>query len=266
MAKEQKRLTKRREAQARIDELFSQARHVNVIHYSCESFYDRPGNTSPRITSIAVRNLDSGQTHSFSIHQVAETRGIDLDAITTYYDKLEREMLDSFYDYVRQRPNHRWLHWNMRDVNYGFAAIEHRYRVLGGEPVVIHENDKHDLARILIARYGPAYAGHPRMLNLVKLNHITDRDALSGESEAAAFDGQEYAKLHLSTLRKVDVISNIAEREWNGTLKTNSTWREEYGTTLAGLVHAATDHPVFKVLGAIGVVATIVQLVLLMVR
>jgi len=38
-----------------------------VIHYSCESFYDRPNGASPRITSIAVRKLDSGQTLSFSI-------------------------------------------------------------------------------------------------------------------------------------------------------------------------------------------------------
>ena len=30
-----------------------------------ESFYDRPNGASPRITSIAVRQLDSGNTLSF---------------------------------------------------------------------------------------------------------------------------------------------------------------------------------------------------------
>jgi hypothetical protein len=31
----------------------------------------------------------------------------------------------------------KYLHWNMRDINYGFAAIEHRHRVLDGSPVIV---------------------------------------------------------------------------------------------------------------------------------
>ena len=41
-----------------IDQLFADAENVWVIHYSCESFYDRTDSRSPRITSLAVRKLD----------------------------------------------------------------------------------------------------------------------------------------------------------------------------------------------------------------
>lgn len=43
-----------------IDRLFADAANVWVIHYSCESFYDRTDGRSPGITSIAVRKLDAG--------------------------------------------------------------------------------------------------------------------------------------------------------------------------------------------------------------
>jgi hypothetical protein len=33
----------------------------------------------------------------------------------------------------------KYVHWNMRDVNYGFQAIEHRFRVLGGEPYIVED-------------------------------------------------------------------------------------------------------------------------------
>lgn len=99
----------------------------------------------------------------------------------------------------------------MRDVNYGFQVIEHRYRVLGGEPFEIQEDRKFDLARELITLYGVGYIGHPRFENLVKKNKITNRDFLTGAEEASAFDNRDYVRLHQSTLRKVDIILNVAD-------------------------------------------------------
>jgi hypothetical protein len=111
-----------------------------IIHYSCESFYDRPEGRSPRITSIAVRKLDTGQTLSFSIHQMAEERHIPFAEIELHYDGLERGMLDRFYAHIGAHRGMKYVHWNMRDINYGFPAIEHRYRVLGGEPVIVDDD------------------------------------------------------------------------------------------------------------------------------
>lgn len=81
--------TRQFESWAIIDKLFASPSNVWVIHYSCESFYGRPEGRSPRVTSIAVRNLGSGQTTSFSIHKAAERQGVAVASIDTSYDELE---------------------------------------------------------------------------------------------------------------------------------------------------------------------------------
>lgn len=129
------RIQMRKRAKRQLSDLFNRADQVIIIHYSCESFYDRPDGSSPRITSIAVRNLASGQTTSFSIHQMAERKRYPKDIIEKKYNELEKVMLDEFYKYVYSHSTHIWLHWNMRDMYYGFHAIAHRYKVLGGTPL-----------------------------------------------------------------------------------------------------------------------------------
>lgn len=64
-----RRLRSRKEILRRLRDIDDRKNHVVVVHYSCESFYDRPDGSTPRVTSIAVRNLGSGQTESFSISQ-----------------------------------------------------------------------------------------------------------------------------------------------------------------------------------------------------
>ena len=151
------------------------------------------------------------------------------DQIEAHYDELERQMLDAFYVHVGGHRGMKYLHWNMRDINYGFAAIEHRYRVLGGTPVVVDDDRKLDLARLLIDIFGVGYTGHPRLETLLAQNSIKPRDFLTGPQEAEAFDNRNYVGLHQSTLRKVDVIANIAERAHDRNLKTSTTWWEMHG-------------------------------------
>lgn len=229
------RIQKRKKALNTISELMKHPESVIVIHYSCESFYDRPDGSSPRVTSIAVRNLATGQTTSFSIHQMAERKKVPLDKISENYDELEKLMLEKFYDYANSHITHKWLHWNMRDINYGFPAISHRYQVLGGESKEIHESSLVDLARLITALYGVGYIGHPRLEKLVEKNKITAKDFLTGAEEAVAFNNKEYVKLHQSTLRKVDILANIIERADNNSLKTNSTWKDRYGNYLEAI-------------------------------
>jgi hypothetical protein len=220
-----------------IDSLAKDAENTSIIHYSCESFYDRPDGASPRITSIAVRNLLTGQTLSFSIHQMAEREDVPFDQIEASYDVLEKKMLGAFYDYVGSHKGVKYLHWNMRDANYGFAAIDHRFKVLGGKPVVIDDNKKYDLARILIDIYGTGYTGHPRLTTLLAQNHISPLFFLSGADEAAAFENKNFVGLHQSTLSKVDVLNNIFQRVHDRQLKTKTTWWEMRG----GKVKAVLD-------------------------
>lgn len=252
-----KYLQRRHKARRIIDDMFERAGQVNVIHYSCESFYDRADGSSPRITSIAVRNLDSGQTKSFSIHQMAERNRYSAAQLESHYDELEGEMLTEFFQFASNHAGYWWLHWNMRDINYGFAAIEHRCRVLGCNPVVIPESQRFDLARLLIDLFGTRYASHPRLEKLVEKNRMSTQQFLSGAEEAKAFQNREYVKLHQSTLKKVDVLANVAQRTWNVSLKTEASWRDQYGSPLIGVIEYATDHWLFKLLGLIGIIITV---------
>ncbi|MHB1413679.1 MAG: hypothetical protein ACYC1C_00350 [Chloroflexota bacterium] len=262
MAGAKSRLETRNEARKALDALFREPGRVEIVHYSCESFYDRVDGRSPRITSIAVRNVASLQTMSFSIHQVAERRGVGFGEIEEHYDELEARMLEEFYACVRTRAQSKWAHWNMRDINYGFLALEHRLRVLGGTPEHISESNLVDIARLLIDIYGPQYAPNPRLENAMTINNISSRHFLSGAEEAQAFESKEYVKLHQSTLKKVDVIQHLAERAWYGTLKTKASWQDQYGTKIGGIVEAATDHWAYKGLGFLGIVGSLIALAL----
>lgn len=252
MGRELKRLKRRRELIQRMDEILDRASTTLVVHYSCESFDNRPEGRTPRVTSIAVRNYASGQTDSFSIHQIAEEQAVAVDQITAQYDQLECLALNRFFTFVMARQHYSWVHWNMRDVNYGFAAIEHRYRVLGGTPILIPEDRKFDLARALIDIYGVGYIGHPRLEKLIALNHITALNMLTGLEEAAAFENREYFRLHQSTLRKVDSLANIFERASTRSLKTNSSWAERNGFSPSVLAELLKEHWIVTTLIVVG--------------
>lgn len=114
MANTKQRLNKRRKALNEIRNLVDNAAHLLIIHYSCESFYDIKDGRTPRITSIAVRYFNTGQTETFSIHKVAEKKGY-LSEIESHYDELEEIMLGEFYKFVKTHLNYNWVHWNMRE-------------------------------------------------------------------------------------------------------------------------------------------------------
>lgn len=265
MASELKRLKKRKETRDELDGLHEKAEHVLVIHYSCESFYDIKDGRTPRVTSIAVRNLKTAQTESFSIHKIAERRGVEILSIPERYDELEKEMLDDFFEFLKRRQTSHFIHWNMRDGNYGFSAIEHRYQVLGGEPFVVPDDKKFDLARALVALFGRHYVSHGdsgRFHELIKLNNMTSRGALTGKEEADAFDCGEYVILHQSTLRKVDCMANIVERTVDGALMTNATWRDKYGAHPKAIVEYVREHWLWSLLVIFAIASGLVGRVL----
>lgn len=178
---------------------------------------------------------------------MAELNDIWVADIASRYDELERIMLDAFFQHVGSHRGMKYLHWNMRDINYGFAAIEHRYRALGGEPFTILDENKFDLARLLIQIYGVAYTGHPRLITILKKNNIQPRDFLSGASEAKAFEQQNFVALHQSTLRKVDVLANIAGRVHDRSLVTDTSWWKMHGGKLRIIGKFAAESKIFQV-------------------
>lgn len=79
------------------------------------------------------------------------------------------------------------------------------------------------------------------MERLLEKNNIKAKDYLSGQQEAEAFENREYVKLHMSTLRKVDVFANILNRAINNTLEVNSKWKEIYGVSIQGIFNFCKD-------------------------
>ncbi|WP_374531353.1 hypothetical protein [Acinetobacter sp.] len=234
---------------------------MTEVYYSCESFYDRDDGRTPRVTSICVRNFASGQTSSFSIHKIAELKKISNEEIQEKYDILEKEMLKEFFEYMQTYKNHIWIHWNMRDINYGFQALEHRFRILKGTPISLEESKKFDLSRALVALYGNAYISHPRLQKLMELNHITAQDFLTGSEEAKAFEEKEFVKLHQSTLRKADVLANILGRTLDNSLKTNANWRERHGLSWRLILDLFFKHWIKATLATVGLISAIITII-----
>ncbi|MCL5130595.1 hypothetical protein [Algibacter sp. L4_22] len=248
MSKTLRRIKTHRKAKNIINSFYDNDPLCLLIHYSCESFYEIKDGKTPRITSIAIKYLNTGQTKSFSIHKIAELKQIPIDQIDNNYDKLEKKMLNKFYKFVKKHKDYKWIHWNMRDINYGFEALKYRASILGAKKSNIKEENKFDLARLLIDKYGKGYSSHPRLPSILEMNNISSKHWLNGNAEAKAFEDKEYVKLHQSTLAKVDVMENILKTTAEENLKTKSNLRDIYGINPQGLFELAKDHWLYSLI------------------
>lgn len=243
------------DARAQVKSLSKNKDSLLIIHYSCENLNDNNEGYSPRITSIAVFHVGSATMHSFSIHLIAEIKKIPRDQIHGHYNDLEASMLEDFYKFVQGHQDHSWLHWNMTNINFGFEAVEHRYRVLTGKnPPKIADSKRFNLSSLVSEIYGAAYVDHPKMPNLMNLNGGKPRDFLAGADEVEAFERQEYVKLHKSTMCKVHFFNSVFHKLVTRKLKTSkSNWRER--------LNRALESTLAKFLGFITVLFTLYQLI-----
>lgn len=239
------RLNERSEGFELLNEIKKEKYRTIIVHYSCESFITSHGNT-PRITSICLKRLVSGQVKAFSIHLQAQFNGLNFNNLTnTQYDQLELEMLNEFSDFVTTHAQHKWVHWNMRDSNYGFEALNNRIRILGGNQFVIDDSLMYDLPQILGKLFTFGFEKNQpsgRFLNLAERNRISTKSALTGEDEADAFQNKKYLELHMSTLKKVDIMESILHRTINKELKVKTSKRKIYGLSLRGIFNIIKEN------------------------
>lgn len=206
-----------------IKEIRENPENFYIIHYSCQSLYDDNEALSPRITSIAITHYATEQTVSFSTHSIAEELHIPRDDGRDRFDEVELKLLRDFYAFVRDRRDKFWIHWNMRNLTYGFEHLEHRYRVLGGaDAPVIPVERRLNLNDLLSDRYGGRYAPHPKLKSLMELNGGIHRHFLSGEEEVQAFQNNEFIRMHNSTLAKVGFLYAVIRKLLSGKLRTAS--------------------------------------------
>ena len=224
-----------------------------IIHYSSQSLFDaEAGGLSPRITSIVVRHYQTGQTVSFSMHTVAEYLEIEKCKVEERYDDIERELLIQFYDFARDRREKYWIHWNMRNVVYGFEHLEHRYRVLTKkEPPSIPIEVRLNLNDILKRRFGADYAPDPRMASLMELNGGRIQGFLTGKEESEAFKNQDFIRMNTSTIAKVGFFSFVISSAQRGKLKTKARG-------ILNLADRLLESRTARLVAALGVLITLV--------
>lgn len=221
---------RQRAARERLSELFAHPKSVLVIHYACQSFNQPQGTGSPRVAAIAVRNLGTGETRAFSIHEEIELRALVAEAAPDRMSELEAGMLARFFRFATENKAMRFVHWNMRDMKFGFPAIEHRARVLGVEPYEVHDSQKFDLAMLLASIYGTDYARRPHMETLARRNKLPLAGYVSGKEEPELFARGEYFAVLRSSLAKVTLMADVLAHAHDGTLKTNAgLWTMNFG-------------------------------------
>ncbi|MCR2805946.1 hypothetical protein [Paenibacillus soyae] len=245
------RLDERQQGLEKLNQLRNNRNKTLVIHYSCESFFNIEGRT-PRVTSICVKNRASGETKAFSIHLQAQFKKINLvNATVQDIDLLEKEMLSEFNLYVKKHNLYYWVHWNMRNASYGFEAIANRCRIVGGKTFSIEDEHKYDLPDLLGKLFTYKFVEHKpsgQLLNMSNLNTISTKDALTGLEEATAFSNNDYLKLHMSTMRKVEMIDRILTLLEQGTIKQKTKIRDIYGLSLLGVFEIVKNTPFMLVI------------------
>jgi hypothetical protein len=240
-----------------------------VIHYSSQSLFDAEAMDgasalSPRITSVVVGHFESGQTVSFATHTVAEYLGVPWDEIEARYDEIERELLTQFYDWARDRREKHWVHWNMRNVTFGFEHLEHRYRVLTKkEPPSIPVEVRINLNDALKDRYGSDYSPDPRMPSLMDLNGPRVQGFLSGKEESEAFKAKDFIRMNASTISKVGFFRYVVSAALKGKLKTSG---RSFLNFVDRMLESRKSRGVAAVATIIGLLTGLVQLIIWIIK
>ena len=252
-------LSRHKKAIQKIDELCDDPSNVKIIHYAAESTYQTEEDKAPRVTAIAILDFKSATITTFSIDKMAELEGIPISKIKDNYKNLEFKLLDEYFAYLKTHTDNKWVCWKMKDITYGYIALEFRYRVLGGEPILIPEQNKYQLSDLLKSKYGARYIekgsdlSMGRMYQLFQKNHITKKHLLTGKDEADAFLKSEFSRITKSTSSKAEAFSYILLKAGENTLKTNSTLKmrldEFYGFSPQGLFNLTKDNWVAALIG-----------------
>ena len=198
---------------------------------------------------------------SFSVHTIAEELKINKSEIVDHFDEIEKIIVERFFKFAESKgENVKWVHWNMKNINFGFEHLEHRYRILTNqEPFHINEKNRYNLSSMLNHKYGPNYAKHPKMLSLMELNGEKHRDFLTGEEEVSAFKAGEFVKMHKSTMCKVYFFEMVLRKMQSNELKTETN-RFKY------FVNELYKNPVVQIIGIVGIAFSIVSTIIFIIQ
>ncbi|AWA30311.1 hypothetical protein HYN48_09560 [Flavobacterium magnum] len=237
---------------------------VLFIHYSAsKTFDDDYGNISPIITSIVIKSLDGAIDTQFAIHFEADKADITIDQIHDSYRDLELRILKAFNNFARRHQDYIWVHWNMKNIHFGFEAIKHRYEKIfedSADYFEIPSNQKKDLQVIIEGMYGDHFVNGPDQLRSLlecNSNNTTDPNYLRAEDEAKQFENKNFEVVIKSIDTKVEFLKKATQRLCDKKLVIVN---KNYYAIFIDVV----NHPLFTFSGwAIGLIGLILAMVTL---
>lgn len=248
------RIKEYKEANEFLKKYLENRKDYAIIHFARENHFDERYIKGPRIISIAVLYPDSDRMSIYSLQRSAEIGGMDFSACSDgEKDHIEKSMLSDFFNEVKNSGTKMWLHWNMKNDNFGFQTLSNRYKNLGGiiETEMQFKDDcTKNISTLFKMKYGPNYISRindvkGKMYALFEKNGITDPDLLNGLDEVREFASGHYVKVELSVVAKVKAFEQLIDYARNGELKTNSkAVRDIYGFSLNGILQYVRDNAV----------------------
>jgi len=249
----------RKIAVANLKKLTEDPSKVLFIHYSQSSTFDDDdyGNISPIITSIVVKSLDGQIDQQFAIHFEADKADIPIDGIQYSYRDLELRILKAFNDFARRYSGCNWIHWDMKNIHFGFDAIKHRYEKIFGDLKDYNEipiNNKKNLRDIIEGMYGENFVDGPDTLkSLLKCNsgNIDNNVYISSSVESTEFERKNFENVIRSVDLKVDFIKKATSKLIQRKLTVSN--RNNYAVFVD-----TVNHPIFTFIGWIATITGLI--------
>ena len=252
----------RKIAVANLKKLTEDPSKVLFVHYSESSTYDDDdyGNISPIITSIVIKSLDGQTDKQFAIHLEADKADIPKDQIQDSYRELELRILKLYNDFVRRHLDCFWIHWDMKNIHFGFEAIKHRYEKIFenlDDYCEIPNNKKKNLRTIIEGMYGDNFVSGSDTLKALMLcnsSNVEDSTYLSKDNESTQFESKNFFAVIRSVDLKVDFIKNVTKKLSHKKLIVSN--KNNYAIFVD-----MVDHPIFTFIGwIVGIIGLVLAI------
>ena len=227
---------------------------VLFIHYSASRTFDDDdyGNISPIITSIVIKSLDGQIDKQFAIHLEADKAHIPKDQIQDSYRELELRILKLYNNFAKRHLDCYWIHWDMKNIHFGFEAIKHRYEKIFedlSDYCDIPSNKKKNLRSIIEGMYGEGFVNGADMI--CNSNNVEDSTFLSIDDESSQFESKNFFAVIKSVDLKVDFIKKATNKLIQKKLIVSN--KNNYAVFID-----VVNHPIFTFIGWL---ATVVGLI-----
>lgn len=259
----------RRFAKNRLKEAIKDPAKVLICHYSHSQFPDDESDDSisPLVTVIVVRSLDDNINEHFTIHHEADRGGVLKEQIPDSHRELELQVLKSFNRFLKRHEEYTWVHWQMKDIQFGFPVIKHRFEKLyHGMNESFHEIPRSkniNLYSLLENMYGSQFSklgSDDSLGSIIEKNngktHVLPTDYLTLDQEGREFEKQNYRSVLKSVECKVSWVRDfLAVYNQNKRVKV-------YKRNTYAILTDTVSHPIFSLIGFIAtLLGTIIGLI-----